>query len=204
LKKSLIGLIIIIFIVGLGWWGFNRVLKPDPQIEAQLREEFGAEFFDDFTFQEVQGAPVESAGLIRIYQQNEEYPGKDLNANDPGEAFAAPNGEEEIVRQYVPKFQALEYEANKRLDELFAAAMKEYRQQKGRGNSNIAELARKYIQAGSLLEANVDSQFSLMLTSMEADLIANQQSTVMIEEIQKEYNHAKAKKRADILERARR
>ncbi|MFA7077738.1 MAG: hypothetical protein WC147_04890, partial [Syntrophomonas sp.] len=88
------------------------------------------------------------------------------------------------------------------LDVLFAAGLREYTQQKKSGTLKASELARKYIQAGNMLEANVDSQFYGTLNAMEAELVENHLPTAVIADIKKEYVKAKSSKRAELLAKA--
>ncbi|KLU60276.1 hypothetical protein CEB3_c31270 [Peptococcaceae bacterium CEB3] len=76
-----------------------------------------------------------------------------------GNATAQPLTEAEVVRKYMPEIQSLQSVALSRLDTLYGAAVQEYRQEKATGRVNRAALAQKYIQAGNLLEGNVDGRF---------------------------------------------
>jgi len=186
----------------LGWWGYSSYWRPDPQVQEQLNQQFGSEFFNSFPLEEPAGAePVATAAVERI------EPPRTVQAGTPpisADISGSRMSEEEIINQYVPQFRSLEKTAASRLDALFAAALQEYRQQKQAGTLNLSELARKYIQAGTRLEANVDGQFYASLNAMQAELEANNQSTAVIAEIKQEYAAAKAQKRAELLAQARR
>lgn len=186
----------------LGWWGYRSYWQPDPQIQEQLNQQFGSEFFNSFAPEEPAGAESVTTGILeRIELQRTGRAGAPpLSADIAGARIS----EEEIINQYAPQFRSLENSAASRLDALFAAALQEYRQQKQAGTLNLSELARKYIQAGTMLEANVDGQFYASLNALQAKLEANNQSTAVIAEIKKEYAAAKAQKRSELLAQARR
>lgn len=173
----------------LGWWGYNSFFKPKPEIAQQLNNQFGSEFFTSFADQStadepaVVDAPITTAVLDKI------------EANIP----SAQGTEEAIIQKYAPQFQSLENMVSSRMDALSTAALQEYRQQEKDGTLNLPVLARKYIQAGNILEANVDSQFNITLNAMQDELAANNQSTDVIADIKQEYAAAKSKESAQLL-----
>jgi hypothetical protein len=191
----------------LGGWGYNRYFKPNPEIAQQLNNQFGTEFFTSFTDEStaaepaVVNTPITTTVLDKIEAnrsiQNAATP---VNANIP----PAQSTEEVIIQKYAPQFQSLENMGSSRLDVLVAAALQEYRQQKMAGTLNAPELVRKYMQAGNMLEASVDSQFNSTLNAMQAELVANNQSTAVIADIKQEYAAAKAKERSALLAKAHR
>lgn len=111
---------------------------------------------------------------------------------------------EEIIGNYEPAFQALEDKALERLESLFEQAIKEYQEQEGDGTLDRFVLTNKYIQAGRILENNVDEAFYKLLESMENDLLREGHSTRVLDDIEKTYEDAKDEKKRELLNRLRR
>ncbi len=111
---------------------------------------------------------------------------------------------DEIINDYEPLFQALEDKALERLESLFEQAIKEYQEQEGDGTLDRFVLTNKYIQAGRILENNVDEAFYSLLGSMENDLLREGHPTNVLAEIEKTYEGAKDEKKRDLLNRLRR
>lgn len=108
----------------------------------------------------------------------------------------------EILGKYEPRFQNLQAQSAGRLETLYAASLAEGRAQKANGTFDRQELARKYIQAGSMLENAADSQFYSILNDLQAELVANGQPTDITGEIESQYLSAKSGKRSELLGRA--
>ena len=199
-KKYLSSLVItVVILAAAGLWGYNSFLKPNLEIQKQLTNEFGNEFFNSFDDAKTAETPTTTSVLHELEQnaaaQMQVNPGYD-------NISSAQTTEQAIIQKYAPKFQGLENQALGRLDVLFAAGLREYTQQKKSGTLKASELARKYIQAGNMLEANVDSQFYGTLNAMEAELVENHLPTAVIADIKKEYVKAKSSKRAELLAKA--
>ena len=86
-----------------------------------------------------------------------------------------------------------------RLDTLYSAAIQDYEQSSQAGTLNRSEFAKKYYQAGSMLEDNVDKQFYSALDAMKAELIANKLPTNIVTTIKKDYEKLKSSKRSQLL-----
>ncbi|KLU62688.1 hypothetical protein CEB3_c10000 [Peptococcaceae bacterium CEB3] len=110
--------------------------------------------------------------------------------------------EAEVVGQYLPEIRSLQSVALSRLDTLYAAAVQEYRQDKATGRVNRAALAQKYIQAGNLLESNVDSRFYSIMGSLQSELVSDGLPTDEVGVIKSQYEAAKAARRSAILGKA--
>ncbi|MGM0651947.1 MAG: hypothetical protein ACQES4_04100 [Bacillota bacterium] len=113
------------------------------------------------------------------------------------------NGEslEEIIDNYEPAFEALEEKASMRLDLLFQEALAEYRDGKGKGTVDRFMLTNKYIQAGRMLEENVDETFYDLLEEMENELNRKGYPTEILEEIETTYEQAKDLKKRELMNR---
>lgn len=199
---------IIIALVLLCWWGYNSFFRPDLSNQKQLTDQFGAEFFN-FTAEApvgdkpvtVSNEPSTTAFLEEIEEkQIARIKDKPLNENVSPELIS----EESIILKYTPQFQILEKESASRLDTVYTAAVQEYQEQSMAGTLNHSEWTRKYLQACISLQDNADNQFYRTLNAMEAELVANNQSTAVIAEIKQEYNAAKPRKIAELLARAHR
>lgn len=110
---------------------------------------------------------------------------------------------ESIIENYEPTFEALEQKAMERLDNLLTAALDEYYQQEREGTLDRFVLTNKYIQAGRILEKNVDQTFYELLDKMEDELSRKGLSTEITEEIEKEYQGAKDDKKRELLNKLR-
>ncbi|WP_240986395.1 hypothetical protein [Acididesulfobacillus acetoxydans] len=107
-----------------------------------------------------------------------------------------------VVGQYQPEIRSLQNVALSRLDTLYAAAVQEYREDKAAGTLNRAALAQKYIQAGNLLEANVDNRFYSIMGSLHSELVSDGLPTDEVGVIKSQYEAAKAARRSAILGQA--
>jgi len=123
--------------------------------------------------------------------------------NDLPEPEESPARLEDIIAKYEPFFKNLENQAIERLEALFQAALEEYDEQRKRGTLNRFQFTNKYIQAGSLLERQVDASFYMLLGRMETDLIRNNLPTDILQEIEETYTNAKQLKKEELFVRAR-
>ena len=62
-------------------------------------------------------------------------------------------------------------------------------------------LTNKYIQAGRMLEENVDETFYELLEEMESELNSKRYSTEILEEIETTYEQAKDNKKRELMNR---
>lgn len=199
-KKLLVGLGVFAIIIGLAlWWGYDSFLKPDPEIQAQLIEEFGTEFFTNFDEQVPVDPPSvpgwgETQPTIADSQQQP-------SSFESGISIDMQAEEQVILQKYAPGLGVLQNQALARLDILMAAATREYKEQQQAGTLDSKVLARKYLEAGNMLEANVDGEFYRNLNTMEAELVQNNLSTAVIADIEKQYANAKANKRSEMLDK---
>ncbi|AET69497.1 hypothetical protein Desor_4055 [Desulfosporosinus orientis DSM 765] len=210
--------IIIVAALG-GFWGYNHYFKPDPEIQQELTNQFGSDFFNSFDY-ENEGGDSES---VSDPQEKDPVTGladasatkgnlsvdnpRTLSGNQQSSPSTTGKGTEvkpqitqqTIINKYQPKFDYLQNVALSRLDTLYSAAVQEYKQSKKAGTLKRSEFVQKYIQAGTMLEANVDSQFYSTLNAMKSDLIANNLSTDIISDTEKVYEKTKSSKRSQLL-----
>ncbi|GAB6154508.1 hypothetical protein JCM17380_32580 [Desulfosporosinus burensis] len=217
--------IMVLIMALVGFWGYNKYFKPDPEIQQQLDNQFGPGFFNSFTDQK-----DGKSGLVNndVSSNNEVKPENDVSNNEViphdeekpiydsdkktdlpntstpvNEAIAKVITLDEITLKYTPQFDYLQNVALSRLDTLYSAAIQEYVQRSKAGTLNRSELAQKYIQAGNLLEANVNSQFYSTLDALQAELMANNYPTDSVRVIKTEYEKAKSAKRSQLLAKMR-
>ncbi|MDR3601590.1 MAG: hypothetical protein P4L49_14095 [Desulfosporosinus sp.] len=195
---------IMVLLIALGsFWGYNKYFKPDPKIQQQLNNQFGAEFFTSFNDEKT----VKNSGAINPVKSGDNLEEKadvpkmitSTSGNETIAGESKPVTQDEINSKYEPQFNYLQSVALSRIDTLYSAAIQEYKQRSKAGTLNRSELVQKYIQAGTMLEANVDSQFYSTLDAMQADLIANNLSTDSIGAIKGKYEKAKSSKRSQLL-----
>ncbi len=108
-----------------------------------------------------------------------------------------------IISAYEPAFEELEDKSLERLGGLYEAALADYYEEEQQGTVDRFMLTNKYIQAGRMLEKNVDQVFYELLEEMEADLKAGGLSLDVLEEIEATYTQAKADKKRQLLQRLR-
>lgn len=114
----------------------------------------------------------------------------------------AVNGEdlEGIIAIYEPSFVEIEAKALQRLDNLFEAALEEYHREKNDGTLNRFMLTNKYIQAGRILEKNVDKTFDTLLDKMKAELTRKGHTTEITSEIKETYRQSKEEKKRELFD----
>lgn len=108
---------------------------------------------------------------------------------------------EEVIDNYEPAFAALEEKALMRLDLLFEEAVDEYRDGERNGTVDRFMLTNRYIQAGRILEDNVDQAFYELLKEMESELNSKGYPTEVLGEIEATYEQAKDEKKRELLNR---
>jgi len=141
-------------------------------LEAQLREQFGDAFFEEFN-------------------------------DNPPVVELEPETYQDIINKYEPRFHVLQERAIERLEELYQAALTEYREQRRKGKVDRFQLTNKYIQAGRLLENRVDDSFYDLLGRMENELENRDYPTDIIKEIEETYEKMKQDKKEELFERLR-
>ncbi len=115
------------------------------------------------------------------------------------------NGEDlnSIIELYEPAFKELENKALQRLENLFESAIEEYHQKENDGTLDRFMLSNKYIQAGRMLEKNVDKTFNALLAEMKSELTSKGHSTAITKKVEETYQQAKNQKKRELLSRLR-
>lgn len=224
--------VIVLLLAMIGFWGYNQYFKPDPKVQQQLYNQFGAGFFTSFGDDKgvshsgttSRSGTINSSGTgmttnaqLKSVQKNNNPQSLTITGNpqvDTQAATASTSGnnsvtstsqpltEAEVVQEYMPQIQSLQNIALGRLETLYSAAKNEYKQDKKAGTLNTSALASKYIQAGNMLQANVDSQFDSIISQLQADLAAHNLPTDQVGVIENEYAQAKAAERSRLLAKA--
>ncbi|EHQ91809.1 hypothetical protein [Desulfosporosinus youngiae] len=210
--------ILALIIAIAGFWGYDKFFRPDPVIQQQLREQFGEDFF---SFEDIElSGDTGSNNSAAVGENDKGEKGNSSPQNTPNQVNAGVNKAneenkdsapvkeerekiptpEQVGDKYHAKFMHLQDLALSRLDILFAAALQEYKE----GKVNESQLAQKYIQASTTLEANVDSQFYSVLTKLEEELKENKLATDIVKVYREQYENAKSAKRSQLLAQVRR
>ncbi|MFA6809316.1 MAG: hypothetical protein WCR27_10040 [Eubacteriales bacterium] len=198
--------VVVILIAVIGVWGYNKYFTFDSEIQKQLNEQFGDDFFN-VSVAEKGASDLETGNNSKIGIEETEQQKQEDNLKSGSSTSQNSNGtnktitQDEIIQKYMPEIKSLQSVALSRLDTLYSAAINEYKQSKKNGNLNPSELAQKYIQAGTLLEGNVDGEFYNIVNAMQAELVANNFSTDIINTIKNDYESAKSQKRSQLLSR---
>lgn len=109
----------------------------------------------------------------------------------------------EIKNKYAPTFNALEVQAEQKLNSLIGRAKAEYKAKKANGESiDFGYFYNKYSGAAKNLEANTDAIFHGVLTAVEKDLSANGYATEYAQSFKDEYNATKKSRRDAIISKA--
>ncbi len=175
LKFLALGALILVIVAGTGLWVYSHYFTLHPAVERELREQFGDAFFDEFN------------------ELEEAEPEPDPEQTSP----------EEIVERYEHKFESLEERAHERLEDLFEKAMADYHQQKAEGTFDRFKFVNKYIQAGRLLEKQVDAVFYALLEQMETELKQEDLPTDVVDEAEEKYEEAKKEQHRELFGRMR-
>lgn len=201
--------IMVLVIALAGFWGYTKYFAADPEIEQELNSQFGSDFFkfEDEEVVNISEADNPGKSVNDTVDQSDDSLDAPLNEATPSTPVNQTNGakgvtQEEINHKYKPQFTYLQNLALSRLDSLYSAAIQEYEQRRKAGTLKRAELAKKYLQAGTMLEDNVDSKFYSTLDAMQAELKANNLPTNGVEVIKSDYEKAKSNLRSELLGKA--
>jgi hypothetical protein len=123
-------------------------------------------------------------------------PRASLDPRDP--ATTTP---ETIMARYEPRFRALEQLAMERLDALYDAGRDEYARRRNDGTLNRVALVNKYLQAGRLLEKNIDAAFYDLLGDLRQELERHNHGAARAKPVETEYMNRKNRMRTRFLDR---
>lgn len=218
MKKNFLKItgILVLLMALVGFWGYNKYFAPDPEVEQQLNNQFGADFFtfDDEEMINNSEAVKKDLSVDDIAEKTDSpmivtMPDK-VNEQEKGTTSTPVNEtiienritQDDISNKYKPQFAHLQSVALSRLDTLSSAAIQEYVQSSKGGTLSRSELLQKYIQAGIMLEASVDNQFYSTLNAMQAELVANNLPTDIVGITKRDYENAKSSKRSQLMAKA--
>ena len=203
----IITVVVLLLVLGLVlalWWGYRQLYHPDPALQQEISEQFGAEFFTSFDPAEHGEEAAQLSEITRRLQADlagEEDAKQEISSGGEGHAPSNTPSAAEVVKPYLPRFNALENLARQRLDALMAAGLQEYRSQQQQGKVNKTQLARKYLQAADLLESNVDRNFYALIRELEAELKQNNLPTAVIAQAEADYESMKEAQRQALKKR---
>lgn len=220
-KKVLVITGVVVLLIALAsFWGYDKYFKPNSEMQQELNNQFGEDFFNLFDDEDVvnSGQSIDEKEAVDVRNGPS---GDDLAENDSESSISKPEPvkgpstsgdqgvavkpitQDEINTKYKPRFNHLQNVALSRLDTLYSAASQEYTSSKKAGTLNSSELAKKYIQAGTMLETSLDNQFYSTLNAMKAELEANNYPTNSVDGYKREYEKAKSDMRSQLLSKVR-
>jgi hypothetical protein len=123
-------------------------------------------------------------------------PRASLDPQDP-----AATSPETIMARYEPRFRALEQLAMERLDALYDAGRGEYARRRNDGTLNRVAVVNKYLQAGRLLEKNIDAAFYDLLADLRQELERHNHGAARARPVETEYVNRKNRMRTRFLDR---
>jgi hypothetical protein len=220
----IVGVLLIAAIAGA--WFFHA--SQDTGREQELMGQFGTRFFTDFDLdpylpaaQALLAQPTASqayaqATVSQAYAQTtaaavtapaDTTPTHEFGVNPDTESLKpvqqAPTAESIIVR-HEARFMALEQVALQKLETLEAMGREEYEQRNAWGSLNRIELILKYLQAGRLLEKNMDGVFYAMLSDLGRELSQHSHPVDIVPVIEAHYVGQKGQLRSRYLGRVTR
>jgi hypothetical protein len=186
-------------------------------VERELTHEFGWRFFSDFDVDRIVAAMEAPAAPDPYYPADfsaapppaaaADYPPAPVGAPRPDYDAARPRlrsggrdvSAASIVARHELRFQALEMVALQRLDALHESARQEYVYRSGSGTLNRFSMTSRYMQAGRLLERNVDEAFYRLLADLKRDLAQHGHPTDVAATIEADYRNRKEYRRSSFL-----
>ncbi|SET70346.1 hypothetical protein SAMN05660297_03206 [Natronincola peptidivorans] len=171
-KFFIIFICLLVIVTGAGIWGYQYFFGIDDNLRTQLEEEFSEEFFS-FNDLDLKDSPlIESTST---------------SAGSVGFSGGNNISVDYISDKYAGKFDELETVVKTRIDVLIQRAYEEYMNQQTPNQLNDALLARKYLQAASMLEASVEATLDSLLREMELELQSHQLPTDLVDETKEYY-----------------
>lgn len=105
-----------------------------------------------------------------------------------------------IKAKYTPTLQALQSQANGRINGLVSNAKAEYSQKKANGESiSIGYFYNKYMGAANSLEASTDAAFNSLMTLIENDFVSNGYDKSHAQSFRNDYEAMKEERRNSLL-----
>jgi len=142
---------------------------------------------------ETQGSPSNATGSNSGTNQ----PGTSTNPTTP---VAEKPTVKSIKAKYTPSLQALQSQANGRINGLISNAKAEYSQKKANGESiSVGYFYNKYMGAANSLEASTDAAFNSLMTLVENDLASNGYDKSHAQSLRNDYEAMKEERRDSLL-----
>lgn len=108
---------------------------------------------------------------------------------------------DQIANKYMPRFERLQSTSMRKIDELIIKGYNEYKDNKDKEDFSRAALAKKYIQAMSILEKSVNNSFNELLSEMEKELKRHQLPLDPVKEAKEAYKQAIGDKKSEMYKR---
>lgn len=105
----------------------------------------------------------------------------------------------EISSIYNGKFENLQGSFSAEVNSLISQAAADYR----KGDMSFSQIASKYISKGAGIEIACDKKVDIMLKELKEELIANNQDTSLVKDVESYYNSFKKTKKRELLNKAK-
>jgi hypothetical protein len=209
---SIATVVVLVAVSAVVW--FHRA-PLSPQMEHRLAVQFGSEFFTGFDLEPVVAVAAETpsraddAAAVALRRPDPSV----SSLSQPRLQIRTPVGQRPtalrpaavpahvIMARYELRFEALEKVATERLDALYAAGKDEYSRTRHQGRLHHLGLINKYLQAGRLLEKNIDTAFYNLLTELRQELAQNGHGVERAAAVESEYVSRKNRMRPRFLDR---
>ena len=152
-------------------------------------------------------APAKDSSIAAQQSEKEEVPvaKKPANPQTTNPPAAKPKSvtAESIKEKYRGTLVSLQQQAETRVDNLVAAAKKEYAQKKANGEKiSAGYFYTKYMGSSDSLESSTDGAFENLMKVLEADLVANGFKKSEAQSFRDEYNQTKEELRSSLMKKA--
>nr|WP_106784341.1 hypothetical protein [Lysinibacillus timonensis] len=108
-----------------------------------------------------------------------------------------------IKEKYMPTLEALQVQANSKVDGLVGKAYSEYVAKKQNGQEvSFGYFYNKYVGAADTLEASTDAVFNSIISIIESELVANGFNKDHANSLRDEYNAQKEQRRSALMNKA--
>lgn len=110
---------------------------------------------------------------------------------------------ESITAKYMPTLEALESQANEKINVILEQAKQEYRTKKSNGESiSLGYFYNKYYGAATQLETRTDTAFNRIVSMMETELENNGFGIQNVQTLREQYNTAKESRKSTLMNKA--
>jgi hypothetical protein len=217
--KIFVSVIVFIAIVGAGslYYFLNikeyetRDSRVDEIVEGQFNVELPADSSEEDTAESLKENSTEKEPVDK--DESISSPERDMSKTANTKAPAQSTAKQKpivkptaamIVEKYQPSFNALESQANDKIETLLAYAFNEYNTKKANGEEvSYFYLYNKYNSAANKLERSTDASFDYIYNALVTELTKSDFDISEAKYIKEHYMNIKKERRADLLNKAR-